>query len=435
LVHDALENRRRAVIDVQCGRGKSIVATAEIVARESDRWLIVKDTVAACRKLANDLSGFGPPGECVVISGWTADGCSAALTELASRKWGKSKRAMLKPRIAKARELIPMGWTPFYSKVSSPCESCWATCDFRQSRTHKRVAGVLKNKRVVIMTHARFLELAHWGQRALEGRRIIIDEEPSLFESVVFASKEVEALLSVFRGVLSGKVEHHLRGLLSSDQHGTIEDHACFDRAEIKTLQGRASNQDQTTKDLLYRYIRFYSYEAQRFAFVEKDLYGKKISAVRNRLDFDLPNDTYVLNASSSFGLAKWDGFVAVRDASPATAEGVTVHAYEANSTKHRMQKEAEAYLSYALDVVRRNDRKRVLLAQTKQKPRQRNAAALAASKGSCRAWSSPLGRRTRQHHRQKRLEGLRRGCAGVRAVHVAFKCGTESKSCGGQTS
>lgn len=386
LVHDALENRRRAVIDVQCGRGKSVVATAEIVARESDRWLIVKDTVAACRKLANDLSGFGPPGECVVIAGWTADGCSAALRELESRRWGKAKRAMLKPRIKQARELIPMGWSPFYSKINSPCETCWASCDFRQSRTHRKVAMALKKSRVVIMTHARFLELAHWGQRALEGRRIIIDEEPSLFESVVFASKEVEVLLAVFKGVLGGKVEHHLRGLLEVETAGTIEDRCCYDRAEIKTLQGRASNQDQTTKDLCYRYIRFYSYPAQRFAFVEKDLYGRKVSAVRNRLDFDLDNNIYILNASSCFGLARWEGFTAIRDASPATAEGVTVHAYEANSTKHRMQKEAEAYLSYALDVVRRNGRKRVLLATNKQETQtEEMRQALAQFKGQLR--------------------------------------------------
>jgi len=379
LVHDALENRRRAVIDVQCGRGKSVVATAEIVARESDRWLVVKDTVAACRKLANDLSGFGPPGECVVIAGWTAEGCSAALAELAGRKWGKSKRAMPHPRIKAARALIPQGWTPFYSKVSSPCETCWATCDFRQSRTHRKVAMALKNKRIVIMTHARFLELAHWGAKALEGRRIIIDEEPSLFEGVTFGSKEIETLLAVFRGVLNGKVEQHLRGLQEASTAGTIEDHACYDRAEIKTMQGRASNQDQTTKDLLYRYIRFYSYPAQRFAFVERDLYGKKISAVRNRLDFDLPNDTYVLNASSCFGLARWEGFTAVRDSAPASAEGVTVHAYEANSTKHRLQKEATAYLDYALDIIRRNGRKRVLLAVNKaetQTPEMRQALA-----------------------------------------------------------
>lgn len=358
-------NYSKAVIDVQCGRGKSVVASFAVAT--SGRWLIVKDTVQACRVERDRLLQYGAlPADIQVISGWTAEGCSAALAELAGRKWGRSKRAMLFPRIKAARALIPMGWTPFYSKVSSPCETCWATCDFRQSRTHRKVAMALQNKRVVIMTHARFLELAHWGAKALEGRRIIIDEEPSLFESVAFGSKEIETLLAVFKGVLSGKVEQHLKGLREAPTAGTIEDHCCYDRAEIKTLQGRASGQDQSTKDLCYRYIRFYSYEAQRFAFVERDLYGKKVSAVRNRLNFDLPNDVYVLNASSCFGLARWEGFTAVRDASPATAEGVCVNAYEANSTKHRMAKEAEAYLSYALEVVRRNNRKRVLLAVNK---------------------------------------------------------------------
>lgn len=380
-----LANYRKAIIDVQCGRGKSVVASYAVA--QSGRWLVVKDTVQACRVEKDRLIKYGAAAADIqIISGWTADGCSAALEELASRKWGRSKKAMLFPRIKAARALIEQGWSPFYSKVNSPCEACWATCDFRQSRTHKRVAMALKKSRVVIMTHARFLELAHWGQRALADRRIIIDEEPSLFESVVFASKEIEVLLAVFKGVLSGKVEQHLRGLLEVETAGTIEDRCCYDRAEIKTLQGRASGQDQSTKDLCYRYIRFFSYAAQRFAFVEKDLYGRKLSAVRNRLDFDLDNDVYVLNASSCFGLARWDGFVAVRDASPATAEGVTVHAYEANSTKHRMQKEAEAYLSYALDVVRRNGRKRVLLATNKQETQtEEMRQALANFKGQLR--------------------------------------------------
>ncbi len=299
--------------------------------------------------------------------------CEAALSELENRKWGKGKRGMIQRQVQGARNVIDKGFSPFYSKVDSPCQDCWARCDFKQSRTHRSVIKSLKNKRIVICTHARFLELAHWGTKALTGRRIVIDEEPALFEGVGFGSKELELIQTIFRGCLKGKVETHIQGLLNDSKTGSIADSVYYDRGELKVLQGRCSKLDPSSKEMCYSYLHFMAYQAQRFAFVETDVYGKKLSLVRNRLNFNLENDTYVLNASSRFALATWEGFTVVRQLEQKRAEGVTVYAYPCNSTKHRLDIEAQDYLKYALKSIVANGRKKIMLALNKEESQTSN--------------------------------------------------------------
>ena len=383
LIDHAFKSFSKAILDIQCGGGKSVVASA-IIARSKDKWLIVRDTTQACRQQREMLLAYGVPRDDItVLSGWNAEACKANLDALESFKWGASKRRQMRPAIEKARESIGDGFTPFYSKASSPCIECRARCDFKGSRTHRQVIGALKFKRVVVMTHSRFLEVVHYAE--LKDRRILIDEEPALFEGVTFASTEVAFLLETFKGCLNGKVEAHLQGILADTKTGSIEDFCFYNHAEVKTLQGRASKLDADSKEVAYRYIRFMSYEADRFAFVEKDLKGKKVSLVRNRLNWTLPNDVYVLNASSRFGLAEWEGFTVVRSQEQREADGVTVYAFQANHTKHRMDKEARDFLKYALDLVKTNGRSKVLLATNKEDTRSKEVdAAVTWFKAEC---------------------------------------------------
>ncbi len=171
----------------------------------------------------------------------------------------------------------------------------------------------------------------------------------------------------IFKGYLKGKVESHIQGLLNDTKTGSISDPVWYDRAELKALQGRCSKLDPESKETCYRYLHFMAYKATRFAFVETDRFGKKLSLVRNRLNFELANDVYVLNASSRFALATWEGFTVVRQQEQKQAQGVTVYAYACNSTKHRLDKEAENFLKYAIDTVKANGRKRVMLALNKE--------------------------------------------------------------------
>jgi len=365
LIDYVFKTHRKAIIDIQCGGGKSVVSSA-IVSKSGDRWLIVKDTNQACRTQREMLLKYGVPRQDIqVLSGWSAEMCEENLTALESLKWGAAKRRQKKPAIDRARDCIEDGFTPFYSKKDSPCIECQAWCDFRATRTHRQVIGALNHRRIVVMTHARFLEVVHFAE--LKNRRVLIDEEPSVFEGVGFASKEIELLLHVFKSVLDGKVERHLNSILSTTKTGSIQDLCFYTHAEIKTLQGRASKQDADTKETCYKYIRFMSYEADRFAFVEKDVYGKKISFVRNRLNFEIENDVYVLSASARFSSVTWEGFKVVRSECQNLAEGVTVYAYPANHTKHRMDKEAEAFLAYAVNLIKTNGRKKVMLALNKE--------------------------------------------------------------------
>lgn len=161
LLQYSFKSHRKAIIDVQCGGGKSVV-TSVIVAQSKDCWLIVKDTVGACLTERDRLLKFGVEAQDIqVLRGWERQTCEAALQELENRKWGKGKRGMIQRQVQGARSVIDKGFSPFYSKVDSPCVECWARCDFRQSRTHRSVIKALKAKRIVILTHARFLELAH----------------------------------------------------------------------------------------------------------------------------------------------------------------------------------------------------------------------------------------------------------------------------------
>lgn len=367
LIWHTLKNERKAIIDIQCGVGKTLV-TSSYVATSADRWIIVKDTNDACRKQCELLKQYGVDWkEIQVLEGWKEAFCKERLDGLQKfypRKLNTMKRVFMD----RAYSEIPNGWTAFYDKQNSPCATCWAsTCGFRNCRTHTRVKNALKNKRIVVMTHSRFLELVHWVGKPLEGFRILIDEEPKVFEGVSFASKQIELMLHTFKGCLSGKVEQHLNGILSNPKTGSIEDTVSYDKNELKTLQGKCKRLSQDDKETCYAYLHFMGYAAKRFAFVEGDKYGKKISFARNRLNWTLPNDVYVLSASARFGLAQWDGFTVVRGKDQKEAEGVTVYGYAMNSTKHRMDKEVSDYLKYAFGLVKANGRENVLLALNKE--------------------------------------------------------------------
>lgn len=109
-----------------------------------------------------------------------------------------------------------------------------------------------------------------------------------------------------------------------------------------------------------------------------------------------IPNDVYLLSASSRFSLVQWDGFTVLRCRDQRCADGVTVYAYDCNSTKHRLEKEAHAYLKYALGIVKQNGRKRPRVLNKEETQTANVKVAVSWFKSEC----SKLGIEVREGHR-----------------------------------
>jgi len=85
--------------------------------------------------------------------------------------------------------------------------------------------------------------------------KILIDEEPSVFEGVSFASTETELLLETFEACLNDKVTQHLKGLQHSTKTGSIADYCYYTKSDLKTLKGRCSKLGNDEKETCYKYL------------------------------------------------------------------------------------------------------------------------------------------------------------------------------------
>ena len=262
-------------------------------------------------------------------------------------------------------------WQLFYNPIASPCLNCACcdSCDFNHSRTPQRITDAIGKAKFVIMTHSRFLTFFNWyDEPDKDAMRIIIDEEPGVYETMVLSQSELDTVGKTFNRVLKGSIQKHLYALLGTPHKGTIEDTLSLTEGDRKRLKAACKGVPAAEKETCYKLINHYSYDCKRFAFPEDDEHGeKRITFGRNRLNLDFENKCYILTASSPFSAVEWDGFTVIRNADTPELDNVTVYHYQANATKTGLETCCKDYLRKVLRKLIENDRKKVLLVINKE--------------------------------------------------------------------
>ena len=362
IIDAAFKTHTRAIIDFGCGCGKTLVTTAYL-SRDGykGKTVIVKDTLRSARTQKDLLERMGiEPSEVTIITGWEKPEC---LRNIEKQLTGFITRQNKQGLEEAHKHATKNNWQLFYNPVESPCLNCCCcdSCDFNHSRTPQRVTEAINGACYVVMAHSRFLSFFDWYEASCD-MRVIVDEEPSIYETVTLKQSEVDTVVKTFNRVLKGIVQKHLYGLLAIPNKGTIKDTLTLKQDEAKRLKAVCKDLPATDKETCYKVINHYKGNCQRFAFVEDTDEGKRITLGKNRLNLSFTHPCYILTASSPFSNVEWDGFTVVRNTDKPSLDNVTVYAYLANHTRASLEANCYSYFKKVVERLVCNDRKKVLI-------------------------------------------------------------------------
>jgi len=273
-------------------------------------------------------------------------------------------------------------WQAFHHPKTTLCHKCGVMedkCPFRATRNPKTMNDKIEKLNFSIMTHERFLEWIHSENRPdLSKYDIWLDEEPAIHETFEINAEEITILKTAFSKQKIPTVVEHLEELESNPKTGTIKDNVCYSFDDSKSMQASVSqtydpvtkmsfSTDPEIKKLCIRYLHFFRRTAERYAIVRNDKLGTKITWIRDRLNFDVEGNLYLLNASYNHSLVDWEGFKIVEPLKKKIADGVHIHLMKGNSTKNRLELDVSGFLDSALETRKTWDCKKTLLCLNKE--------------------------------------------------------------------
>lgn len=369
IIDTALANHKRAIIDFGCGVGKTLVTTAYLSRDDyNGKTVIVKDTLRSARTQRDLLERMGIASDKItVIVGWEKNECLGNIERHSEGLLTKAEKDGLK---GAKHQATGNNWQAFYNPQTAPCLNCCCcdSCDFNHSRTPPRIEAEIEKADYVIMSHSRFVTFFDWYKESpRDAMRVVIDEEPSVFETLVLSGDEIGTVLKTFNRVLKGRLQKHLHAILATQHKGTIKDTLSLSKADLKALRAVCKDLGAADKETCYKMINHYNGDCNRFAFVEDAEEGKKITFGRNRLNLDFENPCYILTASSPFSIVEWDGFSVIRNANIPDLNNVNVYAYLSNHTKTSMDACCMDYLKKVVGQLTLNGRQKVLLVINKE--------------------------------------------------------------------